>query len=135
MSCTTVASRRCANSGSSRLGEEALEHQDAPRVVPLAQVDRRSGSTSASPSASSSAGSTRVKSVPVCVRLDHRQHLGAGRLLAHLREIGAQRGEVDLGVQRAGHAGSAMGVRSAWPIRDRAESSARRPVAAQVIMV
>ena len=85
------------------LGEEAFEQQDAPRVVSLAQVDRRIGFDQRQAVRILQRGQHAREAVPVRVGLDHRQHLRVGRLRAHQREIGAQRGEVDLGEERSGH--------------------------------
>ena len=56
--------------------EETLEQQDALRCsAPRAARSAWSSSSSARPSASASAGSTRVEPVTVGVRLDDREHL------------------------------------------------------------
>ncbi len=86
------------------LGEKSFEQQDPARVPLFAQFDRDVGLDQCKAVGVLERGQHALQSVAVRVGLDHGEHLRAGRLFAHARKVGAQRSEIDLGVQRTGHA-------------------------------
>ena len=100
-------------------GEEAFEQQDPPRVMLFAQVDRDVGLDQRKSVGVLERGQHALESVAVRVGLDHREQLRAGRLFARTRKVVAQCSEIDLGVQRTGHAAGVIrdGQRSVWPTR------------------
>ena len=103
--------------GQLALREKALEQQDPARVVPLAQVDRHVRLDQRESVRILKRRQHPSEAMPVRVGLNHRQHLGVGGLRAHQRQVGAQRGEVDLGEERSGHVRaeeSCSACRPAW---------------------
>ncbi len=78
--------------------------QDAARVMALAQPGRDIELEQRQAVGILQRGQDVVQAMPVRIRLHDSQYLRAGRQRANARQIGAQRGEIDLGVQRTGHA-------------------------------
>jgi hypothetical protein len=90
--------------GKLAFGEEALEHEDAARVMALAQPGRDIELQQRQAVRIFQRGQDVVQAMPVRIRLHDSQYLRAGGQRANARHIGAQRGEIDLGVQGTGHA-------------------------------
>ncbi len=83
--------------------KKPFEQQDAPLVVPLAQLDRSVELHQRETVGSLQRRQHPGESMPVGVGLDHRQRLRARTLRTRQREISPQCSEIDLGVERAGH--------------------------------
>ena len=90
-------------------GEKPFEQQDPPRVVRSAQLERGVELDDREAVRVRERREHAHEAVAVGVGLDHREHLRLGRARPDLREICAQRGDVDLGKQRAGHGARAGG--------------------------
>ena len=94
----------CGDLAQLALGEKSFEQQDAAHVVLLAQHHRGIELDQRQAVGVLERRQDAREAVAVGIGLDHRQHLRAGRLFAHARQVAAHRGKVDLGVQRSGHA-------------------------------
>ena len=90
--------------------EEAFEHQDATRVAALAQVVRRFRLHQREAVGVLERGQHARQPVSVRVGLDDGEDLGARRPFADAAQVLAQRGKVDLGVERSGHAAAVGGI-------------------------